>query len=74
MTSPDFGGSHVGSWQMTRPHFSFNCLRMSPRQRGGGGAPLLLLLVVVIALLLLIRLLPARPPAPPACLPCPTGR
>eukprot|EP00315_Gephyrocapsa_oceanica_P051296 CAMPEP_0185539588 /NCGR_PEP_ID=MMETSP1366-20130426/111520_1 /TAXON_ID=38817 /ORGANISM="Gephyrocapsa oceanica, Strain RCC1303" /LENGTH=94 /DNA_ID=CAMNT_0028151309 /DNA_START=497 /DNA_END=781 /DNA_ORIENTATION=- len=41
MTSPDFGPSHVGSCEMTRPHFSSNCSRRSPRQRGGGGAPLL---------------------------------
>ena len=61
MTSPDFGSSHVGSCEMTRPHFSSNCSRRSPRQRGGGGAPLLLPLVVVIALLLPIRLLPACP-------------
>eukprot|EP00315_Gephyrocapsa_oceanica_P002325 CAMPEP_0185319422 /NCGR_PEP_ID=MMETSP1363-20130426/52114_1 /TAXON_ID=38817 /ORGANISM="Gephyrocapsa oceanica, Strain RCC1303" /LENGTH=46 /DNA_ID= /DNA_START= /DNA_END= /DNA_ORIENTATION= len=46
MTSPDFGSSHVGSCQMTRPHFSVNCLRMGPRQREGGGAPLLLLMLV----------------------------
>ena len=64
MTSPDFGSSHVGSCQMTRPHFSVNCLRMGPRQREGGGAPLLLLLLVMIAPLLLIRRPPARPPRP----------
>ena len=73
MTSPYFGFSHVGSWQMTRPHFSFNCLRMSPRQRGGSGAPLLLLVGGGDS-----AAAPDTPTArlarPPACLPCPPGR